>query len=140
MRSDESTLVISATGDPAISDILASPHHREQIGLFEVDPSIPTQPLSPPKLAAYLLYLFLSKHDRENIPGDLAEEYETIILPEFGLRRATLWFWKQVFCSIWPVIAPRLKRIITVSGIAEAAYDMKFSSASGHKSFAGECF
>src|SRR5690242_18220056 len=93
LRFDENGMVITPTGALAPSDILSSPVHGEQIGLFEeADPPILTQAPSPPKPAAYLLYLFLSKHDRENIPGDLAEEYETIIVPEFGLRKAKLWY------------------------------------------------
>jgi hypothetical protein len=77
---------------------------------------------TPPKCATYLLYLFLSKHDRENIPGDLAEEYETIILPEFGVRKAKLWYWKQVICST--IIRSRLGRIVAVGGIAKAAHEI----------------
>ncbi len=78
----------------------------------------------PPKSAKYLIYLFLPATDRENIAGDLAEEYQTIILPEFGLRRARFWYWKQVICSIWPLIGIRLRRILTIGAIAKAAHEI----------------
>jgi hypothetical protein len=124
MRFDYNTLVITAHDDAhhVFGNIRVSP--PEQLGLFEEDPSILMQPPSPPKFADYLLYFFLSKHDRENIPGDLAEEYETIILPDFGLRAAKVWYWKQVICSIWPIVAPRLKRLAGIGGVAHAAYEI----------------
>ena len=54
--------------------------------------------------AEYILYLVLPKKDRESVPGDLAEEYETVILPRFGPRRAKWWYWKQVLFSIGPIL------------------------------------
>jgi hypothetical protein len=38
--------------------------------------------------------------DREIIPGDLVEEYVTIILPKFGKRGAYFWYWFQVIRTI----------------------------------------
>ena len=66
----------------------------------------------------YLLYFFLPKKDREHIPGDLAEEYNTILVPKFGLASARRWYWKQVFTSVWPVVGPRLGGLLAVGGLA----------------------
>jgi hypothetical protein len=54
----------------------------------------------PPNLGCYILYIFLNKSDRETIPGDLAEEFTTIILPKFGPGRAWAWYWAQVIRTI----------------------------------------
>ena len=78
----------------------------------------------PPERARFLLNLCLSRPDGEYLIGDLEEEYQTIILPEFGLRRAKLWYWKQVIWSIWPMIGSRVRRILAVGGIAKAAYEI----------------
>jgi hypothetical protein len=53
-----------------------------------------------PVSAAFFLYIFLSKTDRETIPGDLDEEFATVILPTFGPFRAWLWYWVQVIRTI----------------------------------------
>lgn len=75
----------------------------------------------PPRLGEYLLYLVLPPKDRECVPGDLAEEYSTIILPKFGRRKAKLWFWQQVVTSIWPILSPRLKRLARFAVVAKLA-------------------
>jgi hypothetical protein len=54
----------------------------------------------PPKSACFLLELFLAKADRDAIPGDMEEEFTTAILPEYGARRAHLWFWTQTLRTI----------------------------------------
>jgi hypothetical protein len=53
-----------------------------------------------PTCGCFLLYLFLSKIDRDVIPGDLEEEFTTLILPKFGPVRAQIWFWVQVVRNI----------------------------------------
>ncbi len=55
-----------------------------------------------PKFAEYLLYLFLSKRDREHLIGDLSEEYMEV-RAKFGRRAANVWYYKQVVTSIWPL-------------------------------------
>jgi hypothetical protein len=79
---------------------------------------------TPPKKAEYLLYYLLTKPDRESIPGDLEEEYRTIIVPKFGPQYARIWYWKQVILSVWPIIGSRLRRIVTIGGIAKAAHEI----------------
>lgn len=66
----------------------------------------------PPKGAEFVLYLLLSKEDRESIPGDLQEEFSEIILPRFGRRKAWLWYWAQVVRSILPLVASRALRLL----------------------------
>jgi hypothetical protein len=59
------------------------------------------QPIAgTPKTACFLLDLFLAKTERATIPGDLAEEFTTSILPTYGARRARLWFWTQTLRTI----------------------------------------
>ena len=53
-----------------------------------------------PASASFLLYLFLNKKDRQTIPGDLQEEFQTTILPQFGPRRAKLWYWSHTLTNI----------------------------------------
>jgi hypothetical protein len=59
---------------------------------------------TPPEAAEYLLYLFLSREDREAMFGDLEEEYRTELLPKFGVRGAQFWYWCKVCRSIVPVL------------------------------------
>ena len=54
----------------------------------------------PSRVGVGLLYWFLPKDKREHLPGDLEEEFATVILPTFGLRYAKFWFWWQVVRSI----------------------------------------
>jgi hypothetical protein len=79
---------------------------------------------TPPKKAEYLLYYLLTKRDRESIPGDLEEEYRTVIVPKFGPQYARIWYWKQVICSVWPIIGCRLRRIVSIGAIAKAAHEI----------------
>ena len=66
-----------------------------------------------PKSAEYILYLFLSKEQRQVIPGDLAEEYATIVRPRFGRLAADCWYWSQAIRSLPPVVSMWLRRIAT---------------------------
>jgi hypothetical protein len=57
-------------------------------------------------LAARLLKTLLLDEDRENIIGDIAEEFS---LFEAKLK-AHLWLYKQVFTSAWPLICKRIEK------------------------------
>lgn len=46
---------------------------------------------------------FLPKKVREPLLGDLEEEYHEIH-KQFGGRPASLWFYKQVLTSLWPML------------------------------------
>jgi hypothetical protein len=70
-----------------------------------------------PKFAEYLLYLFLSKKDREHLIGDLAEEYLEV-RAKFGQRAANFWYYKQVISSIWP-LSRKAVRWTLIAGVGE---------------------
>ena len=74
---------------------------------------------TPPKSACFLLDLFLSKPDRQSIPGDLVEEFEMSILPKYGPRRARFWFWAQAARAI--AERNRLSRWMLVYGLGRVA-------------------
>lgn len=54
----------------------------------------------PPKSAEWLLLSMLPDDVGEAVNGDLAEIFETVILPSSGRFGARLWYWRQVFCSL----------------------------------------
>jgi hypothetical protein len=64
----------------------------------------------PPR-AAKLLLLFIPKKNREHLLGDLEEEYQTSVLPEYGLRAARRWYWWHVCLSIGPFAWVGFKRV-----------------------------
>jgi hypothetical protein len=59
--------------------------------------------LVPPPFGERLLLLILTKEERVNIPGDLAEECKEIAA-KHGERYARIWYYKQVAASAWPII------------------------------------
>lgn len=64
----------------------------------------------PPFNAEYLLYLIFQKEERDILIGDLTEAYGRI-LRRFSKRRADIWFYKQVFGSVWPLFRRALFKI-----------------------------
>jgi len=52
------------------------------------------RPEGPPRTAQYLLFLVPPKY-RDNLVGDLEEEYRTL-LPTYGRRWTDRWYWWQV--------------------------------------------
>src|SRR5919112_59009 len=58
----------------------------------------------PPRLADWILYLTLPDKTYECIRGDLTEEYQALVLPRLGIRKARLWYWQQVLRSIGPAM------------------------------------
>jgi len=60
---------------------------------------------------AKLLLLLIPRKSRENLVGDLEEEFSTMILPRCGLRKAQAWYWWQVSASIAPLVWAHVKRI-----------------------------
>ena len=75
-----------------------------------------------PKRAEKLLYLILPQEWRDSLPGDLEEEYRTIIAPKFGRRYARLWYWKQVLVSIWRVLPRRLLGLAAFAWMGKVAH------------------
>jgi hypothetical protein len=81
-------------------------------------------PRKPPEMARYVLHLLLSRRDRQNLIGDLIEEFQTVQLPEFGVRKANFWFWEQAISSVWPIIRGRIRNIVAIGGIVKAAHEI----------------
>lgn len=73
-------------------------------------------PDAPPRAAKFMLLLIPKKY-RENIVGDLEEEYRTQVLPEFGPRKAAIWYWTQVLCSLLPLAWSQIKRIAGLAAV-----------------------
>ncbi len=71
------------------------------------DSATPSTAPTPPKSAEYILLLVLSKRDRENLIGDLAEEYAEIV-QKHGTLKANFWYCKQAATSV----APSIKKIV----------------------------
>ncbi|MGD8328800.1 MAG: ADOP family duplicated permease [Acidobacteriota bacterium] len=65
---------------------------------------------TPPRLARWLLARRLGDRNRDEIIGDLDEEYRRHMLPERGALRARWWYWRQAVGSM-PWIAGRRSRI-----------------------------
>lgn len=73
-----------------------------------------------PKFAEFLLCFFLvqSREERENLLGDLQEEYTWFLL-RFGRMKARLWVYKQVCTSIWPLLRRKLLKLTVLAGFSE---------------------
>jgi len=96
--------------------VLTRPRQIENI-LFKLESTHPGEyPTSPPKVAKLIL-LLVPKRCRENLIGDLEEEYTTILLPEYGARRARAWYWWQVALSIGPLLWAQVKRGLAVAWV-----------------------
>jgi hypothetical protein len=65
--------------------------------------------IKPPRLGEYLLYLFLTKRERVSLIGDIEEEYVDVY-ERFGRRSAKIWYYKQVFDSLRPLIRRALAK------------------------------
>jgi putative ABC transport system permease protein len=53
------------------------------------------------RLAHVVLRFVLPEEDAEAITGDLEETLTLAIAPRCGVRRAALWYWRQVFSIVW---------------------------------------
>jgi hypothetical protein len=67
----------------------------------------------PPTSAKFLL-LLIPRRNREHLIGDLEEEYAAVVLPEYGFRKARLWYWFQVLATLGPILWNEAKRIAGV--------------------------
>jgi hypothetical protein len=61
------------------------------------------RPPSPPKFGEYLIYLFISRNIRDNLLGDLQEEFLEVY-GKFEERKARIWYYNQVLKSLYPLI------------------------------------
>jgi hypothetical protein len=61
--------------------------------------------------SARLLLLLIPRKVRENLVGDLEEEFLTRVLPNYGLTLARKWYWQQVITSLCPILWEQFKRV-----------------------------
>jgi len=61
--------------------------------------------------SARLLLLVIPRKVRENLVGDLEEEFLTRVLPNYGLTLARKWYWQQVITSLCPIVWEQFKRV-----------------------------
>jgi len=61
--------------------------------------------------SARLLLLLIPRKVRENLVGDLEEEFLTSVLPNYGLTLARKWYWQQVITSLCPIVWEQFKRV-----------------------------
>jgi hypothetical protein len=66
--------------------------------------------LCPPRSAKFLLLLIPRRH-REHLIGDLDEEYTDIVFPEYGPRKARIWYWWQVVASLSSLVCAEMRRL-----------------------------
>jgi len=64
-----------------------------------------TKRRGPPAWADALVSLMVDADDRENVSGDLIEEYCESILPAVGSTRADIWYLRQTFGYVWDATA-----------------------------------
>lgn len=57
---------------------------------------------SPPRRAEYMLW-FLPRQQRDDVLGDLSEDY-LLVLERFGERKANLWYWGKVLLEVGPFL------------------------------------
>jgi hypothetical protein len=95
--------------EKAITLLRKSLELTQQIVTPAVDSS-PTATERPPQRAEYLLFLLLSRDERDVVTGDLFECYNRIVC-RFGKRRADLWYYKQVVGSLWPLLRRAIVKI-----------------------------
>ena len=66
----------------------------------------PTLTAAPPQSAERLLCYLLPMHRRDEILGDLAEDYRTNFLPKYGLREARRMYWSNFIRSVATTVPP----------------------------------
>jgi hypothetical protein len=99
LRPDELTIVVehlNAFVHRTISQMPAPPAAKQKRARIRAD--------APPRWAECLLYLLLEKRARDHLPGDLEEEFRTVMRPKFGERYARRWYCFQVLRSLWPLL------------------------------------
>jgi macrolide transport system ATP-binding/permease protein len=90
-------------------------------------------PRTPPRLALFLLRLWLSGPSYEAVAGDLCEEYQ-------DPARTSAWFWQQTFSTIKPLWAPPVwsavspMRIVRSTGLLTIRQDLSYAVRTLRKS------
>lgn len=97
---DDDVTYIEVPTEPPVPSFSWPPRH---VSWEELMDDVELKILEPPKRAEQLLLLLLTKEDRENLIGDLAEEFVDI-QAKHGTTFARVWYWKQVTSSAWPLL------------------------------------
>lgn len=63
----------------------------------------------PWRIVRLLIRLVVPERYREEFLGDLIEEYEALIRPQWGPGRSSWWLWRQAFGSVIPMLRLRLE-------------------------------
>jgi hypothetical protein len=64
-----------------------------------------------PRSAQFAL-LLIPKRNREHLIGDLEEEFQTIVLPQYGRFLASCWYFEQAMLAIGYYLWPAMKKIL----------------------------
>ena len=84
-----------------------------------VEPILESHPQpEPPARAELLLHLFLKADERDAVIGDLLERFAAKH-KRFGDRAAHLWFYGEVFRSLWPLAKRTIAKISGVIALGE---------------------
>ena len=54
----------------------------------------------------------LGSETRDEVIGDLIEEFLTIVLPKYGEKNARWWFWMQAIRSVAPLLCMTASRLL----------------------------
>jgi len=73
-----------------------------------------TQHDAPPRSVRFVL-LLIPKRNREYLVGDLDEEFNTVILPQYSRFVAKCWYFEQVMLAIGFYLWPAIKKILGLS-------------------------
>jgi hypothetical protein len=84
--------------------------------LFGTGVDLPPLALNPPRLADFLISMIPVKH-RENLAGDLEQDYRNRLIPRHGLRTARFLYWVQVIYAFSGFLARPLARIAGIGWI-----------------------
>jgi hypothetical protein len=67
--------------------------------------------------SAQFILLLIPKRNREQVIGDLEEEFRTIVLPQYGSFLATCWYFEQVAIAITCYAWPTIRKVLGLSFI-----------------------
>jgi len=69
--------------------------------------------------SARFLLLLIPRKDRDNLVGDLEEEFLTRVLPAYGPKLARRWYWAQTIATLFPIVCCQVKRIARLAVLWE---------------------
>jgi hypothetical protein len=92
-----------------------------RLHLLRARESQATPPAPPPRHAERLLNYVLPRARREEILGDLEEDYYTKWLPKYGAQEARRLYWADAIRSIAPLLWTAVKRSGIIAAILGAA-------------------